>query len=438
MTFPAYPEYKDSGIEWLGKVPKHWDVMGIKWLSAVQRGASPRPIDDPKYFDDDGEYAWVRISDVSSSNGVLRETTQRLSDLGSSLSVKLTPNTLFISIAGTVGKPCITEIYACIHDGFVYFPNLKLNPKWLFRIFESGLCYAGLGKMGTQLNLNTDTIGSIRVPVPTSIEIEDILVFLDHETAKIDALIKEQQQLIELLNEKRQSIISNAVCRGLDPNVPMKDSGVEWLGMVPEHWEVKRAKYLGNAFNGLTYSPDDVVDEGKGVLVLRSSNIQNGELSFTDNVHVNLQVPNKSTVKKNDILICSRNGSRALIGKNVLIPEELEGVAFGAFMMIFRGPFNNYLYWVFNSQLFKFQSSMFLTSTINQLLVQDLYGFEIPLPSIEEQNEIVVYLKQETTQIDVLITESRQLVLLFEERRSALITAAVAGQIDVRNYQPRS
>lgn len=113
---------KDSGVEWLGMVPAHWDIKSIKWLSAVQRGASPRPIDDPKFFDDAGKYAWVRISDVSSSVGVLRETTQRLSELGSSLSVKLSPNTLFISIAGTVGKPCITEIYACIHDGFVYFP----------------------------------------------------------------------------------------------------------------------------------------------------------------------------------------------------------------------------------------------------------------------------------------------------------------------------
>ena len=159
MSLPKYESYKDSGVEWLGEVPKHWVVAAIKWISPVSRGASPRPIDNPKYFDEDGEFSWVRIADVSASNGVLLETTQKLSELGNSLSVKIYPDELFISIAGTVGKPCISKIKACIHDGFVYFPNLKLNPLFLFWIFEAGVCYGGLGKFGNQLNLNTDTIG---------------------------------------------------------------------------------------------------------------------------------------------------------------------------------------------------------------------------------------------------------------------------------------
>ena len=209
MSFPRYESYKESGVEWLGEVPEHWEVISIKWLSPVQRGASPRPIDDPKYFDEDGEYAWVRIADVSASDGVLRETTQKLSVLGSSLSVKIAPGELFVSIAGTVGKPCISEIKACIHDGFVYFPRLKINPKLLYRIFESETCYGGLGKWGTQLNLNTDTIGSIRVALPPQKELSLVLSFLDRETAKIDVLIAEQQRLIELLKEKRQSVISH-------------------------------------------------------------------------------------------------------------------------------------------------------------------------------------------------------------------------------------
>lgn len=152
---PTVP-MKPSGVEWLGDVPEEWKVISIKWISPVSRGASPRPIDDPKYFDPDGEYAWVRIADVSASDGLLLETTQRLSALGSSLSVKIEPGELFISIAGTVGKPCISGIKACIHDGFVYFPLLAIDPKFLFRIFEAGTCYGGLGKWGTQLNLNTD------------------------------------------------------------------------------------------------------------------------------------------------------------------------------------------------------------------------------------------------------------------------------------------
>ena len=179
MSFRKYLKYKKTGTEWLGEIPEHWKVVSIKWLSPVQRGASPRPIDDAKYFDDDddGEYAWVRIADVSSStDGRLRETTQRLSELGSSLSVQIQPGELFVSIAGTVGKPCISEIRACIHDGFVYFPLIELNREFLFRIFEAGLCYGGLGKWGTQLNLNTDTVGSIRIPVPQDGELGNLVV----------------------------------------------------------------------------------------------------------------------------------------------------------------------------------------------------------------------------------------------------------------------
>jgi type I restriction enzyme S subunit len=177
MSFPPYPKYKDSGVEWLGQVPEHWDVISIKWLSPVKRGASPRPIDDPKYFDEEGEFAWVRIADVSACDGVLKETTQRLSELGSSLSVEIAPGELFVSIAGTVGKPCLSAIKACIHDGFVYFPTLKIDPKFFYRIFEAGTCYGGLGKWGTQLNLNTDTIGSIRVALPPADEQTRIAAF---------------------------------------------------------------------------------------------------------------------------------------------------------------------------------------------------------------------------------------------------------------------
>jgi type I restriction enzyme S subunit len=212
---PAAP-MKDSGVAWLGEVPEHWDVKSIKWISPVQRGASPRPIDDPKYFDDDGEYAWVRISDVSASDGELRETTQRLSDLGSSLSVKVEPGDLFISIAGTVGKPCITSIKACIHDGFVYFPKLKLNPQFFFRIFEAEICYGGLGKFGTQLNLNTDTIGSIKVAVPPPEELTKLLTFIDKETTQLDTLTQEAQTAIALLQERRTALISAAVTGKMD------------------------------------------------------------------------------------------------------------------------------------------------------------------------------------------------------------------------------
>jgi type I restriction enzyme S subunit len=204
-------QMKDSGVEWLGAVPEHWEVKAIKRESLVQRGASPRPIDDPVYFDDRGEYAWVRISDVTASEMYLYETEQRLSSLGSSLSVKMQPGSLFLSIAGSVGKPCIARIKCCIHDGFVYFPNLKNNPKFLFYIFVSGQPYSGLGKMGTQLNLNTDTVASIYIASPPIEEQLGISIFLGAETAKIDALIAKIEQSKALLREGRSALVTATV-----------------------------------------------------------------------------------------------------------------------------------------------------------------------------------------------------------------------------------
>jgi len=217
---PTVP-MKDSGVEWLGEVPEGWEVIAIKWLSPVQRGASPRPIDDPKYFDEAGEYGWVRIRDVTASNGRLKSTEERLSSEGSLYSVKLEPGQLFVSIAGSVGKPCITEIKACIHDGFVFFPDLRDGKDWVYTLFESGECYQGLGKLGTQLNLNTDTIGSIRIPMPPKPERVEILRFLDRETAKIDHLISETEDTITLMQERRSALISSVVTGKLQvPGVP--------------------------------------------------------------------------------------------------------------------------------------------------------------------------------------------------------------------------
>jgi type I restriction enzyme S subunit len=223
---------KDSGVEWLGEVPAHWEAKRIKNLSVVKRGASPRPIDDPKYFDDDGEYAWVRIADVSSSGMFLTSTTQRLSSLGSSLSVKLEPNQLFVSIAGTVGKPCLTTFKACIHDGFVYFPELLIDNKFLYYIFAAGEAYLGLGKMGTQLNLNTETVGGITIGVPPADEIMAIIKFIEQATAKYDGLISNAERLIELAQERRTALISAAVTGKIDvrdwqPAAAQEAAGVE-------------------------------------------------------------------------------------------------------------------------------------------------------------------------------------------------------------------
>lgn len=209
-------DMKASGIEWLGNIPQHWNIRRIKRLTQVKRGASPRPIEDPKYFDDNGEFSWVRISDVSASEKYLEKTEQRLSELGASLSVKQKPGDLFISIAGTVGKPIITTIKCCIHDGFVWFPNLSLNKEFLYYIFLTGEAYKGLGKMGTQLNLNTDTVGQIFIPLPPKEEIEDIISYIKQNEEDIKRTISKIQKEIDLLQEYRTALISEVVTGKID------------------------------------------------------------------------------------------------------------------------------------------------------------------------------------------------------------------------------
>jgi type I restriction enzyme, S subunit len=210
------PKMKDSEVDWLGAVPARWMIKAIKWATPVQRGASPRPIDHPSYFDDDGEYAWVRISDVTAAGMYLDATEQRLSDLGSSLSVKMQPGSLFLSIAGTVGKPCIANIKCCIHDGFVYFPRWKGDSRFLFYVFASGEPYKGLGKMGTQLNLNTDTVGSIVIGIPDAAEQKQIADYLDRTTAELDSMTTAVEAAIDRLVEYRQAVITSAVTGKID------------------------------------------------------------------------------------------------------------------------------------------------------------------------------------------------------------------------------
>ncbi len=207
-----------------------------------------------------------------------------------------------------------------------------------------------------------------------------------------------------------------------------KDSGVEWLGEVPKNWIVKKLGFVGEAIIGLTYSPDDVVDEG--LLVLRSSNVQNGMISLHDNVFVDKAVPQKLIVKEGDILICSRNGSRDLIGKNALIDKDSEGMTFGAFMTIYRSQINQFLFWVFNSYIFSAQSGSFMTSTVNQLTTGTLNSFLVPVPSLREQTQIARFLDHETARIDALIAEQQRLIELLKEKRQAVISHAVTKGLD--------
>ena len=430
-----YESYKDSGVEWLGKVPSHWEILSIRRLSQVKRGASPRPIDNPKYFDDDGEYAWVRISDVTASNMYLLETTQKLSNLGKSYSVPLMPGSLFLSIAGSVGKPIITKIKVCIHDGFVYFPEYKQNTKFLYYIFYSEQPYIGLGKMGTQLNLNTDTVGAIKIPIPPLSEQQKIAQFLDDKTAKIDQAVDLAEKQIALLKEHKQILIQNAVTRGLNPDVPLKDSGVEWIGQVPEHWEVKKIKHVTSKIgSGITPLGGGSNYIDGGIPLLRSQNIHFDRIDLNDVARISEFTHNSmknSKVRKGDVLLNITGGS---LGRCFYVDSN-EEMNVNQHVCIIRP----------NKKINTIFLNMLLASEIGQkqiwffqqgggregLNFQAIKNFYLPLPDLEEQQKIAIYLDKQAAKIDQAIALKTAHIEKLKEYKSVLINDVVTGKVRV-------
>ena len=279
--------------------------------------------------------------------------------------------------------------------------------------------------------INTSDLADIPIHIHSVPQQRAIADYLDRETARLDALVAAKERVLGLLAEKRKALITRAVTRGLDPHALLRDSGIPWLGKIPAHWILKRLKHVGRAIIGLTFDPADTVTDSSGVLVLRASNVRDQKIVLDDNLFVVTDIPKSLRTRVGDILICSRSGSRALIGKNALIEQAAAGLTFGAFMTVFRSPYNEYLFYIFNSPLFDYQAGAFSTSTINQLTVETLNGMEVPLPPSSEQRAIVASLRERTSRLDRLIEATNRTITLLKERRAALIAAAITGQINI-------
>ncbi|TCB81115.1 restriction endonuclease subunit S [Acinetobacter sp. ANC 4173] len=436
---PRYESYKDSGVQWLGEIPSHWKCLSIKRLTLVKRGASPRPIDNPEYFDDEGEYAWVRIADVTASDKYLLETTQRLSELGNSLSVKMQPDSIFLSIAGSVGKPIITKVKACIHDGFVYFPDWKESINFLYYIFASGQPYLGLGKLGTQLNLNTDTVGNIKIALPPSDEQEAIADFLDKRLAQVDSLITKQATLLEKLAEQRVALISHAVTKGLNPDVEMKESGIEILGNIPQQWKIKRLKFLLS--EKLKYGANESAEseDKENPRYIRITDIDDSG-NLKDETFKSLEFEKAEEYLLDDLdILLARSG--ATVGKSYLYKAESIGIAcYAGYLIRARLDQENYNpefvnYFLQSKQYWDWISSINIQATIQNVSAEKYNDLTLAIPPLEEQKQLIEYLKNEDEKFNSAIGKGKKLVHLLNEYRSTLITQVVTGKIDVRNLK---
>jgi type I restriction enzyme S subunit len=203
------------------------------------------------------------------------------------------------------------------------------------------------------------------------------------------------------------------------------------LSAIPAHWRLLRVKNVGRALIGLTYNPDDVVDEAdEGTLVLRSGNVQDGRFDFRDNVYVKKSVPSDLRLRLGDIVVCARNGSARLIGKNAVATIEVTGQTWGAFMAVLRSDRNEYLRWVLNSQIFEAQTGLYSTATINQLTSGTLHNLRFAMPPLDEQRQIASYLDREAVRIDTLIEEQQRLIEMLRERRKAVVEQAVFSGLE--------
>ncbi|MEW6120139.1 MAG: restriction endonuclease subunit S [Pseudomonadota bacterium] len=437
MTQPA---------SWLGEIPANWSVKRLKYVSSINDEALPETT-DPEY-----ELLYVDIGSVDATEGIQKKEPIIFENAPSRARRIVRDGDTIVSTVRTYLRAVAPieqpEENLVVSTGFAVVRPRGAAPKFLAHCLRSSYFIETVVSRSVGVSYpatNPTDVSCIEVPLPPLEEQQAIVRFLDAKTAQIDTLVAKKRQLIDKLKEKRSALIARTVTRGLppeaakaaglEPNPEMKDSGVEWLGTIPSHWAVKRLRHIGEAVIGLTYEPGDVSDEEDGTLVLRSSNVQAGKITLDDNVYVKKAIPKHLRTRAGDILICSRNGSRALIGKNAKIDRRSEGMTFGAFMTVFRSEMSEYLYWVFNSDLFTFQSGAFLTSTINQLTVNNLYSFAIALPPADEQRHICAYLEKEVSALDLLISKVETAISRLTEYRQALITSAVTGKIDVRNCQ---
>lgn len=416
-----YESYKDSGTPWIGQIPTHWEVKRGKFTTAILAGFA---FNSDNFTTDEGYMPLIRIRDINSQttemnyNGAYPEAyVIRKGDILIGMDGDF-------NVAEWCGEDALLNQRVCkIED------TKKMSSKFAYYLLPRPLnllndvCYATTVK-----HLSTYDVMGLFLPIPPLNEQTAIAEYLDKKCGSIDKVIATQERRIEMLGELKQSIITEAVTRGINPNAPIKDSGIDWIGKIPEHWEAIPLKFTGSFGNGLTYHPEDVV-ESDGILVLRSSNIQDDVLDFEDTVFVK-SCPEFLMVRPGDIIICSRNGSASLVGKCAMVKDEINAT-FGAFMMRYRPYQNpNFGFYLLQAAL-KMYKGLYSTTTINQLTMGVIAQIHVAIPPVAEQTAIAEYLDRKCARIDSAIAKAKREVGLLREFKQSIITEAVTGKIKV-------
>lgn len=413
MKLKPYPAYKNSGVDWLGNLPKEWKVNPLKHHFKIVGGSTPKS-DQEEYWD--GDITWVTPSDLSKlssfsiNNSQRKITSAGLSSCGSTL---VPAGSIVLSTRAPIGSIAFADEELCTNQGCKSLvPDTETNSMfYTYLLSVNSVELNARGKGTTFLELSGDELNAFKVGFPSLKEQSSIVSFLDRETLKLDTLIAKQQHLIELLQEKRQAIISHAVTKGLNPDAKMKDSGVEWLGMVPESWTVLQFRHMVSIQNGSDYKHIES-DDGPYPVIGSGGEFRRATDYIYDGISVLL-------------------GRKGTIDKPLYIEGKFWVVDTMFYTIIKDIVLPKY---VFNcAKIIPFD--LLSTSTALPSMTQnDLKTLYFAMPnSLSEQESIISYIDVQTTKIDTLIDKAKRSIELAKEHRTALISAAVTGKIDVRN-----
>lgn len=433
--YQAYAEYKDSGVEWLGDVPAHWSVSKVKYLTEFQVGWTPPTKDDANF---EGDNLWANISDLRGRE--IFDTNKKISDHAAKVaSMEISPRgSLLYSFKLSVGAVSFAGNDMYTNEAIATFlPTSKLPLAYLYYVLPKYLIEnASTNIYGARI-LNQELISNADLLSPTFSEAENIANFLDHETAKIDLLIEKQQGLIALLKEKRQAVISHAVTKGLNPNAPMKDSGVEWLGEVPEHWVIAKLSFRYEVLLGKMLDDKKITGDYLAPY-LRNTDVQWDRIN-TDELPMMDFRPEEAerySVQKGDLIVCEGGE----IGRSAI--WENDDPCFYQKALHRLRPINKVadrsrfmFYQLFNAVHQERFISAAGKSTIAHLPAETFRQYKFAFPPNDEQEAIECYLNQQKNKFELLEQKAEQQIKLFQERRTALISAAVTGKIDVRDWQ---
>jgi type I restriction enzyme, S subunit len=439
--YQRYEAYQDSGIEWLGEIPAHWNVKRSRFLLVTN------PSKNEIRLPDDALVSFIAMESVGEYGGLDLTVQKTLDEIGSGYTyfaegdvvvAKITP--CFENGKGAISLGLTNKMAFGTTELHVLRPSENLNSLFLFYLTIS-YSFRKLGESemygaGGQKRIPERFLKDLRMAVPPLEEQKSIARFLDYKTAQIDALIAKKESLLKKLAEKRSALISQAVTKGLDPKVPMQDSGVEWLGEVPAHYQLKRLKFVIEQIIDAEHKTAPYDADGE-FLVVRTTNVRNGKLLLKNGKYVDKDTCEKWTARAvpepGDILFTRE----APAGEACLVPEE-PILCLGQRMVLFKfdhGKYDGYflLNSIYSGIADDFVKSLSLGSTVSHFNMSDIGSIPLIIPPYSEQQQISQWLELYIGKFDAQAGKVKLGIQQLKEYRTALITNAVTGSIDVRN-----